>query len=67
MVIGEALAAIRREDAQLAATIPDLAAAVGLRNVLVHGYEAVDDDVIWLTVSRSIEPLLIYLRQLICE
>lgn len=63
-IIGEALAALRRGDPDVAALIPHLAAAVGFRNVLVHGYEAIDDEVTWLTAVRDLPELIECLLQL---
>lgn len=45
-VLGEALARLRQVDAATAARITDLPRAVARRNVLVHGYAEIDDDVV---------------------
>ncbi len=41
-VIGEALNQLGRVDPALAVRIPGRAGAIGMRNVLVHGYAAID-------------------------
>ncbi|HEY1930740.1 MAG TPA: DUF86 domain-containing protein [Acetobacteraceae bacterium] len=53
MVLGEALAALRRVDPLVADKIPDLARIVAFRNVLVHGYAGVDDRLVWGDRTRS--------------
>jgi uncharacterized protein with HEPN domain len=47
MVLGEALTIAVREDDALEVLIPDARAAIGLRNRIVHGYDSVDNTVIW--------------------
>lgn len=42
-IVGEALGRLAKLDAVLAASIPELPRIVGLRNVLIHGYDQVDD------------------------
>ena len=38
-------------------TITDLRLAVGLRNRIIHGYDAVDDEVVFETVQRDLAGL----------
>ena len=45
-VVGEALNRLSREDPELAAQIPDIARVIGFPNVLAHGYEIVDDEIV---------------------
>ncbi len=56
-IAGEALAQLRRLDAETAATIADLPRVVGFRNVLIHGYAAVDDRLVWGVVENHIGSL----------
>ena len=51
-IAGEALAKLRRVDAQTAATIGDLPRVVGFRNVLIHGYATVDDRLVWGVIEN---------------
>lgn len=46
VVLGEALSVLRRGESDLAEGIPDLHRFVALRNHLVHGYDAIDMDII---------------------
>lgn len=54
----------RRLEPEAAAQTAGLAEAVALRNVLVHGYAAVNRDVMWLTVTDDAPLLLATLRGL---
>ena len=57
-IIGEAFAALRRIDPGLAAAIPDLSRIVAFRNVLIHGYATVDDQLVWDVVRNDLPTLL---------
>lgn len=56
-IAGEALAKLRRLDAQTAATIGDLPRVVGFRNVLIHGYATVDDRLVWGVIENHASSL----------
>lgn len=56
-IIGEALNNLRKKDPDTAAQIPDLQRIIGLRNVLVHGYAVIDDQVVWLAASDRVPQL----------
>lgn len=56
-IIGEALAACRRVDPATAAEIPDLARIIAFRNILIHGYAAVDDKLVWGVVEGGLSGL----------
>lgn len=43
LVIGEACARLRRVAPDAAVQLPELPRAVGLRNLLAHGYDSIDD------------------------
>jgi uncharacterized protein with HEPN domain len=60
-IIGEALNAASKADKSLVYVIPDLPRIVGLRNRLIHGYDAVDAEIIWDVVKHNV-PILV--RQL---
>lgn len=64
-IIGEALAACRRVDPAIAAEIPDLARIVAFRNILIHGYAAVDDKLVWGIVESGLPKLRTVLERLI--
>ena len=56
-IIGEALARLRRDHPNLADRIPDIHKIVGLRNVLVHGYDALEHEILWDIVENKISML----------
>jgi uncharacterized protein with HEPN domain len=56
-IIGEALARLSREHPLLAEQIPDIHKIVGLRNVLAHGYDILEHEILWDAVVNKI-PLL---------
>jgi uncharacterized protein with HEPN domain len=64
-IVGEATVALRRIDPTLAASIPDLAKIIAFRNILVHGYAAVDNRVVWGVVEGQLAPLRSAVEQLI--
>ena len=46
-IIGEALAQLARRDALAAAGIREHRRIIAFRNILVHGYADVDDQLVW--------------------
>jgi len=54
MVLGEALTVAVREDPEVGHLIPEARSALGLRNRIVHGYNSVDDHVIWTVVQHHL-------------
>lgn len=65
IVIGEALSALRRADAVLASSIPDVTRIIAFRNVLIHGYAAVDDRLVWGMIERDLDVLRTALTMLL--
>lgn len=57
-IIGEALAQLRKRDPDALAPIHQHSQIIGLRNVLIHEYGKVDDELIWHTVQQKL-PLLL--------
>ena len=56
-IIGEALNKAGAADPSLAAQIPDFHRIIGLRNRLIHGYDNVDDEILWDVVQSKLGPL----------
>lgn len=56
-IIGEALNKASAADGSLVNSVPDIPRIVGLRNRLIHGYDAVDDQLVWDIVQTKITPL----------
>jgi uncharacterized protein with HEPN domain len=38
---------------------------IGLRNILVHGYDTVDLDILWRIAERDLPPLISHLERLL--
>lgn len=64
-IIGEALNNLRRADPEIAGHIPGLTDAVGLRNILIHGYAAVVDERVYDTAVGDVPTLIEVLSALL--
>ena len=53
-----AFACLRRADPELAAGIPELPRIVAFRNMLIHGYATVNDQLVWAVVVSDLPHLL---------
>jgi uncharacterized protein with HEPN domain len=58
VTIGEALMRIRREYPEILEHISGHYRIIGFRNVLVHGYDIIDDATVWSAVIDSVPVLL---------
>jgi uncharacterized protein with HEPN domain len=58
LIIGEAVAALRRQSPEVADSISEARFIVGFRNVLAHDYAAVDDEAVYGTATGDIPQLL---------
>jgi uncharacterized protein with HEPN domain len=66
-IAGEALSQLRKLDPTTAARVSALSNAVSLRNILIHGYAAIDDARIWQIVQQDVPRLLANLETLSAE
>lgn len=64
-IIGEAHGKIARIAPETAANIGDLGRIIAFRNILVHGYAAVDDRLVWGVVEAKLPALLSDIRRLL--
>jgi uncharacterized protein with HEPN domain len=58
VTIGEAMMRIKREYPETLERISDHYRIIGFRNVLVHGYDIIDDATVWSAVTDSVPVLL---------
>ncbi len=65
-VVGEAATRVSRPGQERHAQIPWVQ-IVGLRNRLVHGYDAVDLDILWDIVQQDLPPLIADLQDIVGE
>jgi len=56
-IIGEALARLRRDHPSLAERVRDVDKIISLRNVLAHGYDILEHEILWDIVENKIATL----------
>ena len=56
-IVGEALSQLRQADPATAARIPDLPKVLGLRNIPIHAYADLDDDMVWAAIRNNLPVL----------
>jgi uncharacterized protein with HEPN domain len=61
-IIGEACGQAVEEDEPIEERIPALLRIVALRNRVLHGYDSVDDEIVWDIVQSKVSPLVEDLR-----
>ena len=66
-IIGEAIARISRYDAETASRISEQRRIVGFRNRLIHGYDLLDDSLVWDTVKKDVPLLILEVEGLLTE
>ncbi len=64
-IIGEALAQLAKIDPQIAGKVAELHRLIAFRNILVHGYAAVDYETVWRLIEDKLPELQANLRMLL--
>lgn len=64
-IAGEALGQAAQESDAIADEIPAIPRIVALRNRVIHGYDSVDNEIIWDIVRTKIPPLMKQLRRVL--
>lgn len=57
-IVGEAMVRLREMDPATFDRVPESHAIVGFRNRLIHGYDLVDDEVVWTIIRDRVPGLL---------
>jgi uncharacterized protein with HEPN domain len=57
-IIGEALNRIKYTDDKLLESISEHHRIIGFRNILIHGYDVVDEAIVWQAVKKHL-PILV--------
>jgi uncharacterized protein with HEPN domain len=63
-IVGEAASRVSEEDSARYPEIP-WPQIVGLRNRLIHGYDAVDLDILWQIIEHDLPPLITALETIL--
>jgi uncharacterized protein with HEPN domain len=66
-IVGEALNQFSKEAPDIAARVPNLRAAVAMRNALIHGYRNIEREIVWRTVTRRLPELRAQVAALLDE
>ncbi|ETX00174.1 MAG: hypothetical protein ETSY1_12225 [Candidatus Entotheonella factor] len=56
-IIGEALRRLRTEFPDLYAQIPDGDQIIAFRNIITHGYDIIDDELVWSIIKNEVPSL----------
>lgn len=64
-IIGEALGRAAAVDASVRRSIPEAPQIIALRNRLIHGYDSVDDQIVWDIVQTQLPVLRDALKTLL--
>jgi uncharacterized protein with HEPN domain len=57
-IIGEAMRRLAQNDPTIAQNISAYAQIIAFRNILIHGYDQLDDSLVWGVIQRDV-PLLL--------
>lgn len=66
-IIGEAFSLLRRAFPALGEQVPDIARIIAFRNVIIHGYASLDNQLVWDVVETELPSLLVTLTRLLGE
>lgn len=66
-IIGEAFLRLRRSDPQTADRAGDMRQIIAFRNVLVHGYDSIEHEIVWDVIHLKLPPLLEQVRRLLAQ
>ena len=66
-IIGEALRRLRQGDGETADRIGDTPRIIAFRNILAHGYDAIDHEIVWHLIRDDLPILLRTIETLLGE
>ena len=66
-IIGEAIGRVARLDPATAARISEHRRIIAFRNRLIHGYDLLDEELVWDTVNTEVPVLLLEVEGLLRE
>ena len=53
-IIGEALNRLNRHFPKVAEQVPEIEKIIGFRNIIAHGYDIVDSEIVWETIQLCV-------------
>jgi uncharacterized protein with HEPN domain len=66
-IIGEAIGRVARFDPAKASRVSEHRRIIAFRNRLIHGYDLLDDELVWETVNTEVPVLLLEVEGLLRE
>lgn len=66
-ILGEACSRLAKLEPALIESVVNLKLAIDLRNRIIHGYDAVDDEIVYLTVAEDLDALKADLSRLLAK
>lgn len=57
-IMGEALNRIQRDDPEVLSRIREHRDIISFRNILVHGYDSIDNQIVWGVIKEDLDLLL---------
>jgi uncharacterized protein with HEPN domain len=64
-IIGEAMIRLHRLEPQVVNSISEYRRIINFRNALIHGYDAIDDDILWDILQTDLPVLLTEVTQML--
>ncbi len=64
-ILGEACARLVKLEPGMVDSVANLKLAVDLRNRIIHGYDSVDDEIVYMTVTQDLDELKADLSKLL--
>lgn len=62
-ILGEAFAQLDAQAPEYRDRNPEMGQIIGMRNRIIHGYDTVDDAIVWDALTNHVPPLLDWLKQ----
>lgn len=66
-ILGEALNRIKKIDIAILENVDSWKEIIGFRNVIAHGYDVVEDEIVWDSIKSNIPLLLTQLKKIFEE
>jgi uncharacterized protein with HEPN domain len=66
-IIGEALNRIKNTDNEVLEKISEHRRIIGFRNILIHGYDIVDEAIVWQAVTNHLPILIREIKEIMSD